>query len=209
MFKLLLIFADPVEASETLALFPFSARSEFLYSYSTETALLDVIILKQWGHKGVLQALTPTPIGYDLWLNLGFAGAGNPCIPLLRTYTITSVRKCSDQMSLGEELLVIPVPKLPLAQLTSVTSPYREGFNPHLQLVDMEGFSIAQQAALVSCPCSMIKISSDYTTQQGRSFLQSNKARLSKKLADAFSVLYASFNHKKVDSLQATTTMGS
>lgn len=193
MFKLLLIFADPAEAARTLSLFPFSLNKENFYTYHTENVLLDVMVLKTWGYRGVVQALSPPPSGYDLWINAGFSGAGNPNIPLLKTYTITSVKELTPTTSVEEELEVTPIPRLPLAQLTSVRSPYRDGFHEYLQLVDMEGFFIAKQASLVACPCSMIKVSSDYTTREGQDFLKNNKVKLSQKLAEAIFPIYSSF----------------
>ncbi|WP_257615699.1 hypothetical protein [Chlamydia suis] len=194
MLKLLLIFADPAEASATLELFPFSAHREF-FSYHTEAFLIDVLILKKWGPKGVIHALTPPPMGYHRWINLGFAGACNPDIPLLTTYTTASVKIFNDQGSPETSYAVTPVPSLPIAQLTSVSSPYRKGFHKQWQLVDMEGFFIAQQASLISCPCSMIKVSSDYTIPGGGNFLKKNKARLSQKLAESLQTHLLSFTH--------------
>ncbi|MBQ8498336.1 hypothetical protein [Chlamydia sp.] len=195
MLKILLIFADPIEASETLALFPFSACDNF-YTYCTEHLHLDVLVLEKWGYEGVLQALTPPPSGYNLWINLGFAGATNPNIPLLTTYTITNVKELTKKTFVAREFMVTPISGLPQAQLTTVKSPYREGFHNNLQLVDMEGFFVAQQAFLSASPCSMIKVTSDYTTQKGNVFLNKNKIRLSQKLAQAFLRIHSSLVHE-------------
>lgn len=195
--KLLLVLADINEAKSLIQDFTFSQTANNFYQCrdSHMSIAMDMIILDQWGENGVLQALENIKLeNYDSCVNIGFAGTCSPHLPLQTCYTIDKVslfREDSPTLcNLTEEtseLTITTIPNLLQANLVSVRAPYRQGFHDTLQLVDMEGYSIAKLCKHHNLRCMMIKIASDYTTKEGGDYLNQHKSVLAKKLSSAFS----------------------
>ncbi|WP_100934841.1 hypothetical protein [Candidatus Chlamydia corallus] len=169
--KVFCIVADYREISFLFDQLDFKQIHHHLYNYSCSNYHLDFYIVRVWGSAAVLKALQNYPescTNYDLWINLGFAGACSPEIPLGQCYTIDQIGKLTTDTPpvLSENpyfifnTLPTSLPKSPL-----VTSPtlYHYGFHKTFKLVDMEGYAIASKAAEHQIPCSFLKIASDYT----------------------------------------------
>ncbi|AFS24628.1 nucleoside phosphorylase-I family protein [Chlamydia psittaci] len=191
--KILLVLADRSEAQSLLQDFAFAKLTENFYRCPDMhmSILIDMIILDQWGKDGVIRALTNTVLkNYDSCVNVGFAGACSPRFPLQTCYTIDRVSQLSkdlpNQLDTTPELTVIALPSLPKATLVSAHAPYTYGFHDTFQLVDMEGYAIAELCKNVNLRCMMLKITSDYTTEDGRDYIKQHKHVLSEKLSCAF-----------------------
>lgn len=186
--SLLLIAADTSEVEGLTQLLPFQRAATGLLRCTDPTfSQLDLLVLPEWGACGVEKGLSTIDTEYTNWINIGFAGCCTPHDPLGECFTIHSVQQLSQQ----EPTLLSPLPTLPLEPLPQlpthplVTSPvpYTFGFHDTYRLVDMEGYPIAQAAKKQAVPCSMIKITSDYTLPSDRGFLTTQKSWLSQQLA--------------------------
>ncbi|SPN73546.1 nucleosidase,Phosphorylase superfamily [Chlamydia serpentis] len=169
--KIFCIVADYREISPLLQTLSFKQINHNLYSHIGPNYHLDLYIVHVWGSMAMLEALQNYPrssTDYDLWINLGFAGACSPKIPLGKCYNINQIGKLSNDSPprLTEDLHYV-LESLPdsLPQNSLVTSPttYHYGFHETFKLVDMEGYAIASEAAYYEIPCAFLKIVSDYT----------------------------------------------
>ncbi|ASD30539.1 hypothetical protein [Chlamydia abortus] len=191
--KILLVLADKNEAQSLLQDFAFTKLTNHFYRCPDRhmSILIDMIILDRWGKDGVVQSLTHTVLqNYDSCVNVGFAGACSSKFPLQTRYTIDKVSQLSkdipNQLDTTPELTVTALPSLTKATLVSAHAPYTYGFHDTFQLVDMEGYFIAELCKNLHLRCMMLKITSDYTTKEGRDYIQQHKHVLSKKLSCAF-----------------------
>lgn len=187
--RLLFIFADICEAEAVIREYPFEKKHPNFYSYrnANHLCLMDLLILKQWGRDGVISSLTTELLSnYHACINMGFAGSSSFCFPLHSCYTIDRVVELSREnpqaLSHQPELTLLPLPSLPLAHLASSPIPYKYGIQEHLQLIDMEGYTIARLCKNQGLPCIMIKIVSDYTIPEGSDYLKNNKHALAETL---------------------------
>ncbi|SYX08865.1 nucleosidase,Phosphorylase superfamily [Chlamydia poikilotherma] len=197
--KILLILADMNEAKSLIEDFAFIRTDKNFYQCrdSHMSIAMDMILLEQWGKDGVIKALKDIKLeNYDSCVNLGFAGSCSPDLPLQNFYTINSVSQLSkttpEQLDSAIELEIIAIPNLPKATLVSAHTPYKHGFHETFQLVDMEGYAIARLCKNHNLRCMMIKIISDYATQEGGEYLKKHRDVLAEKLSYAFtSSIYA------------------
>lgn len=187
--RLLFIFADMCEAEAVIQGYPFEKKHLNFYTYrdTNHLCFMDLLILKQWGRDGVISSLTPELLSnYHACVNMGFAGSSSFCFPLHNCYTITRVAELNHENpqdpSPQPELTLLPLPSLSSAHLASSSIPYKYGMLEHLQLIDMEGYTIAQLCKNHNLPCIMIKIVSDYTTPKGSDYLKKNKHALAETL---------------------------
>ncbi|WP_201456820.1 hypothetical protein [Chlamydia sp. 17-3921] len=193
--KLFCFIADFCEAKALLQNFYFKKQEgNNLYQYESKQFLLDVCILNSWGEAAVMCALQNYPqalTSYDLWLNIGFAGACNPSIPLQKCFLIKSLRKSSstDPKCLTQDpalILNTIGTTLPSNTLVTAEAPYTLGFHNTFQLIDMEGYMIASLAKQYQQPLSMLKIISDYTIPRRDDFIKKQSPQLATKLAETF-----------------------
>ncbi|QVE48926.1 hypothetical protein SBV42_04020 [Chlamydia crocodili] len=192
--KILLILADINEAKSLIEDFAFKRTDKNFYQCrdSHMSIAMDMILLEQWGEEGVIKALRDIELeNYDSCVNLGFAGSCCPDLPLQTFYTIDKVSQLSKtnpkQLDSAVELAVIAIPNLPRASLVSAHAPYKYGFHETFRLVDMEGYTIARLCKNHNLHCMMMKITSDYTIQEGGEYLKKHKNILAEKLSYAFS----------------------
>lgn len=186
--RLLLIAADTSEVEGLVQAIPFQKYTAGLQRcVDPNFSQLDLLILPEWGACGVEKGLSKIDTKYTHWINIGFAGCCTPHTPLGKCFTIHSVQQLSQQeptlLSPLPTLALKPLPRLPAYPLVTSTVPYTFGFHNTYRLVDMEGYPIAQAAKKQAVPCSMIKITSDYTLSSDRGFLTTQKFWLSQKLA--------------------------
>ncbi|EPP35065.1 phosphorylase superfamily protein [Chlamydia ibidis] len=191
--KLLIIIADPIEARSLIPALGFRQISQFLYSCYDPVlqVTIDLLILYEWGGRSLIEKLghLQDPYDYDLWINLGFAGACSDKIPLNCCYSIFSVTRLSNEpghLTCDPPLPIPSVPSLPQAKLSSSETPYRYGLHDSLELVDMEGYIVATVCRHHNQRCVMIKVTSDYTTPNGVSYLKENMEKLAHTLTEAF-----------------------
>ncbi|MEF9497263.1 hypothetical protein [Chlamydia sp. 04-14] len=191
--KILLILADMNEAKSLIEDFDFTRVNKNFYECrDTHMSIaMDMILLEQWGENGVIKALRNTKLeNYDSCVNLGFAGSCSPDLPLQTFYTIDKVSQLSktspEQLDSAIALEIIAIPNLPRANLVSAHAPYKYGFHKTFQLVDMEGYAIARLCKNHNLRCMMIKITSDYATQEGGEYLKKHRNVLAEKLSYAF-----------------------
>lgn len=189
--RALCFIADPCESQALFSLLPFTALyPPRIFRYHTPQLTLDLCLLHAWGSSAVHHAIQDYPqalTSYDLWLNLGFAGACSPAIPLSTCYLIEHLGKLHPHdQSLSEAPQLIFTPKATALQTTSLVTadaPYILGFHKTFQLVDMEGYAIATLAHSQGLPLSIIKITSDYTLPRRKTFVQEHSAALASVLA--------------------------
>lgn len=189
--KILLLFADFCEAEVLLQKLAFQQFSQHLYSVSYKQIQLDLCILPAWGMQGVNQIFRLYRLThYHLWINLGFAGACQRSISLMKSYSIHQVCQLDTnvptQLTAAPTLDLLPIPDLPVQTLVSAHKPYVYGFHNHFSLVDMEGYTIAQYAKAHHIPCMMMKLTSDYTEPKLRTHFHLMKYRLSQEIANSF-----------------------
>lgn len=192
--RVLLILADMNEAKSLIQDFSFTRYDKNFYQCRDAhmSLAIDMILLEQWGEAGVIKALSNTKLeDYDSCVNLGFAGSCSPDLPLQSFYTVDKVAQLSKthpkQLDSAIALEITTLPNLPKASLVSAHAPYRYGFHETFQLVDMEGHTIARLCKNHHLHCMMIKITSDYATQEGGVYLKKHKNVLAEKLSYAFS----------------------
>ncbi|WP_375793284.1 hypothetical protein O1W69_04055 [Chlamydia sp. 12-01] len=191
--KILLVLADMNEAKSLIADFAFTQADKNFYQCrdSHMSIAMDMILLEQWGEDGVIKALRNIQLEhYDSCVNLGFAGSCSPDLPLQTFYTIDKVSQLSkttpEQLDSTIELAITAIPNLPRANLVSAHAPYKYGFHETYQLVDMEGYTVARLCKNHNLRCMMIKITSDYATQEGGEYIKQHRNVLAEKLSYAF-----------------------
>lgn len=204
----LLLFADRCEADAFFSLFPFTQSSPHLYH--CPQVPIDLCIFHAWGEQGVISTFAQHPCNqYDLWINIGFAGACSPLLPLQHCYTVSQVYQLTPdippKLSQAPSLPLHPLPFLPVHTLVSAHTPYTYGFHPTFTLVDMEGYTVASYAQQWQIPCMMIKITSDYTEPSQRSSFHHIKRALSEHLAQTF-LKYWETRRKSMSQIHETMT---
>lgn len=187
--RLLFIFADMCEAEAIIQGNPFLQKRPNFYTYEdpSRVCCIDLLILTRWGRDGVAASVHTALLShYHACVNMGFAGSASQSFPLHSCYTIARVAELSDTdpytLSSRPELPLYCLPSLPAAYLVSSPRPYKYGMQDSFQLIDMEGYAIADRCASLGLPCIMIKIVSDYTTPEGGDYLKNNKHALAKTL---------------------------
>lgn len=193
--NILLLFADFCEAEALLQELAFQKLSRNFYRVTYQQTQLDLCIFPMWGSQGVKQAFHQHPLThYDLWINVGFAGACQKKISLMECFSIYQVAQLDinipPQRSKAPLIDLLPIPALPLQTLVTTHKPYVYGFHKEFSLVDMEGYTIAQYAKKLGIPCMMMKLVSDYTEPKLRTNFHLIKRVLSKKIANHFLKLF-------------------
>ncbi len=192
---LLVIFAHPNEAKESLLRFKAEPQEPGLYRFDR-----GYIAVTGMGCFAALSSLLPIfPHIVEIW-NLGFCGALKQDLPIGSLYPIAEVEKHLFLPPLDPVSLQIAKNNHPLISLPSngkklITTdcPIHD---PSLKatlngdLVDMEGYAIAYAAERFNKPCRLWKVVSDFASPHGRDSILRHSAELSHLLAHHLNLIF-------------------
>jgi nucleoside phosphorylase len=177
--KHLIIFATEQEAQDTLKIADAKKTQNVkLYDFAKGH-----ILICGMGPKATEESIKNHIQHYDLIVNFGIVGALREDISSHEIHMVSTVSNDTfHKIKLQNEGL----------RLLTVTEPLhdkekRDAFSSDFDLVDMEGYVIAQYAAQHKKPCKMYKIISDFCKAGGPEEIKAKLPALSQKLSDHFS----------------------
>ena len=189
---ILIVFATELEAEGSIEALGAKPSLEGLFSFDGGQIAVS-------GMGVIRAAIAVAKYGVQaqqVW-NVGLAGALSPRYQLGQWATIGSVRKCltlaegiSDHaLSVGNSCFDEIVVGHGSARLISVDFPIysgqqKEKLQSVADLVDMEGYGVAQAAKALDKPCSMWKMISDMADAKGLQSLRENREALSNAVAE-------------------------
>lgn len=176
--SILLIFATFLEAEATLASHPYETLiPDTLYRFSDTYLLITGMGPSPAAQKTTLYAPTASCI-----YNFGIAGSLHSHHTLFSWHTVSVVTHHATKKS-------FILSKTPGSRLLTLDTPLydeqlRNSLQTHYDLVDMEGFAIAEAASYLNIPTYLHKIVSDFCSSSTSDTIRLHIKTLSQKIAD-------------------------
>jgi len=168
----LIHFSHAKEAADTLAMLQAERMGRDLYESS-----LGRILISGMGMERTRKALTRLKEPFSEIWNFGCVGALRD-LPLGSVAKVRTVSDGAEWIDIGEEgwnLYTSPSPihnRIRRAELAQ-----------HWDVVDMEGFVVAQYAEQRKIPCRMCKVVSDFASEGGKTLIRQQMKGVSEQLA--------------------------
>lgn len=180
------IFATPNEAQATIKKLNSKMIEEHVYKSGS-----DLIIISGIGSLAALRAVLKYGIAADEIINLGIAGSLNPNLDLGHITEISAVDKFLPHMDPVASKAFPPL-SIQTQGLKLLTSDFpihenelRKKLSPNWDLIDMEGYGIAYGALALGKKFRLVKIVSDFASENGRDLILKNIEKNSMRLAES------------------------